>query len=190
MHVPHKKKISISHDEWFVIGAITLLAAVLICLLPVVMKSLWFTNLVPPFQYILYNIGFILLTVVLIGAPISHLLKQKVHLLTMLRSGISTWLIFSFIMDLWQPPFAYSTSGTLLISGTESLIGTSVDYMLGWMYTNVFSTATLLIRLPLFGNMSLLFLLIYFITPILSVICAALLFQPKVLAKVFWQNAQ
>ncbi len=184
----NRRKVSISNDEWFVIGSIAFLSLVLICFLPFLMESIWFTDLIPPFQYLLYNIGFILLTIVLIGAPISHLLKRKVHLLTMFRSGLSTWLIFSFIMDMWQPPFAYNMSGELLISGKESLVGTSVDYMLGWIYTKLFTNSLLEVQIPLLGNISLLFLLIYFITPILSVICAALLFKPKALARMFGQN--
>ncbi len=187
--MPNQNRISISKDEWLVIGVIVFLSTVLISLLPTMMASIWFTNLVPPLQYLLYNLGFILLTIVLIGAPISHALKKKVNLLTMLRGGISSWLIFSFIMDMWQPPFAISQSGSILIADSESLVGTSVDFMLAWVYTNILNIPHAILKLPFIGDVSLLFLLVYFITPILSVVIAAVIFKPGFLIKLVGSKA-
>lgn len=185
----NRRQLSISFDEWVIICSITILAVILIGLLPGMMNSKWFTELIPPFQYFLYNVGFILLTVVLLGVPISHTLKNKVHFETMLRSGISSWLIFSFILDLWQPPFSIGTQGTQLIPNSASLVGTSVDYMLGWVYTKILPfDLSSLFSIPIIGNVSVLFILIYFITPIISVVVSALLLKPGLLGKLLGNN--
>jgi hypothetical protein len=186
MHM-EKSYIKITRDEWIVIGAIVLAALVLVCILPKTMNSEWFASLIPPLQYLTFNLGFILLTIVIFGIPTTFFLKQKIHLLTMLRGGIGSWLIFSFMLDLWQPPFAFGISGKQIIVDSGTLVGTSVDCMLGWTYIHFFPfhLQNIFLNLPLVGKISLLFVMIYFITPIFSVIVAALLFKPGVLIKIF-----
>lgn len=185
----NRRKSRISKDEWFIIGAIIATALVLIALLPRMMDSTWFTDLIPPLQYLSYNIGFILLTVVMFGAPASYALKHTFHFWTMFRSGISSWLIFSFMLDMWQPPFAFSPGGEQLILRSESLVGTSVDYMTGWTYLHLFSIQNVILNIPVLGNISLLFVLVYFITPILAVFVAALLLKPTTLVKMLGDKA-
>lgn len=177
--MPKTKSIGISRDEWIAILSIAVIALILIFSLPAVMSSDWFTNLIPPLQYIIFNIGFILLTVVIFGIPVSLALHQKIDFAALFKGGISSWLIFTFIFDLWQPPFAFSPSGALLIQNSTSLIGSSVDYMLGWTIMQFFSVQNVIITLPVLGHISLLFILVYFITPIISVLIAALILEPK-----------
>ncbi|MBU1179621.1 hypothetical protein KJ885_01620 [Patescibacteria group bacterium] len=183
------QKVNISKDEWFVIGLITILAFVLIGLLPKIMNSRWFISLIPPLQYISFNFGFILLTIILFGMPTSYFLKQRIHILTMLRGGVSSWLIFSFMLDLWQPPFAFGPGGGQLILLPESLVGTSVDYMLGWTYIQIFPVQNVILNIPIIGKISLLFILIYFITPILAVLIVALVLRPGILLKLLKNKA-
>ncbi len=178
------KRVSITTDEWFVIGSIAALATTLIALLPPMMNSPWFTDLIPPIQYLIYNIGFILLTIVLIGVPISYLHDQAIEYWNVFRSGVSSWLIFSFILDVWQPPFAFGTNGSSLINDPHSLYGASVDHMLGWVYLH-FVDPTVFFNLPVLGPVSFLFILIYFITPICAVFVSALLFKPGFLVSMF-----
>jgi len=177
-------KFEISRDEWVIIGSVLVLAALLIVFLPKTMSSQWFTNLIPPLQYLIYNMGFILLTVIIFGVPISLIFKRDMPIWTMVRSGLSSWLVFSFILDLWQPPFAFGTSGEYLITSQESLIGTSVDYMVGWIYMRLFPTNSMILNIPIIGKLSMLFVLTYFITPILATFIIALLLKPKVFAKL------
>ena len=178
------KHISISIDEWFVIGSITALATVLIALLPLIMNDAWFTNLIPPLQYLIYNIGFILLTIVLIGVPLSYAQAHAIEYWSMFRNGVSSWLIFSFIFDVWQPPYAYGTIGHALITDVHSLYGASADHMLGWVYLH-FIDPSLFVSLPFLGHISILFVLVYFVTPIVAVIISALLFKSGFLLSMF-----
>lgn len=178
------KRVSISTDEWIVIASIATLATILIALLPLIMNDTWFTDLIPPIQYLIYNVGFILLTIVLIGAPISYLQDQTIEYWHTIRSGVSSWLIFSFILDVWQPPFAFGTSGRSLIDDSHSLYGASVDHMLGWIYGHFVDPASFL-HVPVLGDVSLLFFLIYFVTPISAVFISALLFKPGFLVSMF-----
>jgi hypothetical protein len=182
-----EKKFQISKDEWLVIGSIFCAALMLISILPRTMNSTWFTSLVPPFQYFVFNLGFILLTIVMFGIPMTFFLKQKIHFWTMLRGGIGSWLIFSFMLDLWQPPFAFGVSGKQIISDSGTLVGTSVDCMLGWLYIHTipFHIQDIFLNLPIIGRISLLFMMIYFFTPIISVIVAAFLFKPGILIDFF-----
>ncbi|MCX6762838.1 MAG: hypothetical protein NT093_03610 [Candidatus Moranbacteria bacterium] len=182
-----EKKFQISKDEWLVIGAIFFAALTLIFILPKMMDSIWFTSLVPPFQYLAFNLGFILLTIVMFGIPTTFFLKQKINFWMMLRGGIGSWLIFSFMLDLWQPPFAFSVSGRQIISDSGTLVGTSVDCMLGWIYIHIlpFQIQDIFLNLPIIGKISLLFMMIYFFTPIISVTVAAFLFKPGILIDFF-----
>ena len=182
-----EKKFQISKDEWLVIGSIFFAALVLISILPKIMNSTWFTSLAPPFQYLAFNLGFILLTIVMFGIPTTFFLKQKIYFWTMLRGGIGSWLIFSFMLDLWQPPFTFGVSGKQIILDSGTLVGTSVDCMLGWMYMHIlpFQIQGVFLILPVIGKISLLFMMIYFFTPIISVIVAAFLFKPGILIDFF-----
>jgi len=178
------EKFEISKDEWIAIGSISAFSLLLIILLPKIMNSQWFTSLVPPLQYLIYNIGFILLTIIIFGVPISYTLKQDINLWTTIKSGFSSWLIFTFILDLWQPPFAFGPTGEYLINTPESLIGTSVDYMLGWVYMRLFPINGIIFTIPIIGRLSLLFILVYFITPVIAALVVALLLKPKIFAKL------
>lgn len=179
-----RRHISINTDEWFVIGAIVALATTLIALLPLIMNDTWFTNLIPPVQYLIYNIGFILLTVVLIGVPLSYAQAQAIQYWGMFRNGVSSWLVISFMLDVWQPPFAFGTDGVSLITNTHSLYGASTDHMLGWVYLHLVDPSTI-IAIPFLGNVSLIFILIYFATPIVAVLISALLFESDFLLSMF-----
>lgn len=184
----NSRSIGISRDEWFIIASITSSALILICLLSKIMYSAWFTSLIPPLQYLLFNLGFILLMVVFLGAPVSYVFQRKIHIWTMFRSGVGSWLLLSFILDLWQPPFAFGVGGQPLIPTAESLVGTSVDYMLGWTYGRIMPFQHVILSVPIIGKVSLLFLLVYFLTPIFAIFIAALLFKPKVLARLLWKD--
>ncbi|PIU76022.1 hypothetical protein COS75_01215 [Candidatus Pacearchaeota archaeon CG06_land_8_20_14_3_00_35_12] len=145
------------------------------------MVSSWFIEAVPPLRYLLYNVGFILLTILIFGVPLTYVIHQKLHLFKMIKYGFSSWLAFSFLLDIWQPPLAWGANGTLLITNLGSLVGTSVDYMSGWFWLKVFPS----INQIFIGKISLLFVFVYFLTPILIAFIIALILRPKELARLF-----
>jgi hypothetical protein len=115
---------------------------------PALIANAWFVGQPPPVQYVLYNLGFIVLFVgiasITFGRP---------------ELGIVGFLDFSFILDNLQPPFAYAPDGTQTIKDSgQSLNGASVDRVLGWLATDV---------LHLSGPP--VFVFVYIVVPILAV---------------------
>ena len=81
---------------------------------------------------------------------------------------LAGFLVFSWVFDMIQPPLAWSTTGQLLIPvGTSSLENTAVDYMFGWIYMQVGIVGPLL------------YYMVYFVTPVIGIILAALIMTPK-----------
>ena len=180
------ERFEISKDEWIVIGAITGFAFIwILFVIPHIMTSNWFIELIPPVQYFLYNIGFFLLIFIVFGTPMSCVIKHKVHIKGVIIGGITSSL-FLIMLDLWEPPFLISpNTGEILLTNLESLVGTSVDYTFFWTYSTLFpSTKNLFINLPLFGRLSMLFFLIYFLTPIILAFIMALLLKPGMFRKM------
>jgi len=180
------EKFEISRDEWLVIGTIIGFAFVwILFLIPHIMISDWFVGLMPPAQYYLYNIGFLLLIFVVFGTPISYAAKRKINIIGVLEGGIASTL-FLIMLDLWEPPFLIAPdTGELLITNMESLVGTSVDYTVFWFYSTLFpSTRNAFINFPFFGKFALLFILIYFLTPIIAAVVMSLLLKPGMLRRM------
>lgn len=180
------EKFEISKDEWVVIGGITGFAFIwILFVIPHIMTSNWFIELIPPVQYFLYNIGFFLLIFIVFGTPMSCVIKHKVHIKGVIIGGITSSL-FLIMLDLWEPPFLISpNTGEILLTNLESLVGTSVDYTFFWTYSTLFpATRNLFINLPLFGRLSMLFFLIYFLTPIILAFIMALLLKPGMFRKM------
>ena len=180
------EKFEISKDEWVVIGGITGFAFIwILFVIPHIMTSNWFIELIPPVQYFLYNIGFFLLIFIVFGTPMSCVIKHKVHIKGVIIGGITSSL-FLIMLDLWEPPFLISpNTGEILLTNLESLVGTSVDYTFFWIYSTLFpATRNLFINFPLFGRLSMLFFLIYFLTPIILAFIIALLLKPGMFRKM------
>lgn len=136
-------------------------------LIPVLVSSVWFTTLIPPFQYILYNFGYYLMTVMFVYIPYAAMYKNEhVKLLTLLRSGLAQWILFSFVLDMLQPPMFLKTNGQVAITDSGALPGVSVDSMTAWLWQQV--------GIP---NAPILFDMVYFITPIIAVIISVVLFN-------------
>lgn len=137
---------------------------------------LW-VGLNPVLQYLIFNLGFVFLFVAIVGVGFSLLTTHEVDLWCMVRGGIGAFIVFSFALDLWQPPFAYGSCGQLLIPSELSLVGASVDRMVGFVFESLFGS---------FGNFSLFemcfslkYVFIYVLVPILAFLVAAFLFTPK-----------
>ena len=179
-------KFEISRDEWIAIGCISTFAFIwMLFIAPWLMTSAWFLNLIPPIRYFLYNFGIMLFTFIVLGTPLSYTLKHNVDLRGVIRGGLTSWLFVSFVIDTFEPPYIIGPDGSMLITNMESLAGTSPDYTLYWIYTNLFiGIKNVFIKLPLSGTCSLLFLLIYLFTPIFAVFFMALILKPGMLRKL------
>lgn len=144
---------------------------------PNLVQSSFFQSLIPPFQYILYNLGFIFLLSVFLGIPLSYVIKRgDVTIKNMLIGGLASFLIFSFVLDMWQPPLAYDFHGNVLITNEAALPNVAVDKVVGWVWSS----------LGISG--SLLYMFVYFITPVIAIIAAALLLETKYFLKLITER--
>jgi len=171
----------ISRDEWIVIGSVLAFAFVwIIFITPSMMYSDWFTNLIPPFQYLIYHIGHIMITFIVFGTPTGFTIKKRVDFWGIIRGGISSWICISFIIDIWIAPLAISPEGSIMIKESETLIGAAVDYMVAWCYSKVFvGIENVSLTIPFWRTFSMLFVLTYFLTPIIAAFLMALFLRPK-----------
>lgn len=130
-----------------------------------------FKQINPVFQYILYNLGFVALSIATIGVVLSLVRKKHLDLKTAIIDGILSFLLFSLVFDLWQPPFAYDAQGNSLIKDSKSLIGASVDEMLGYVFISLFPNIQKTM-IP-FINVSFLYVAIYILVPVVWTILIA-----------------
>lgn len=144
-----------------------------IVFLPLFMTSEFFTCLVPPLQYIILNLGFVILFFTVVGVPLSYLIKKEVNLLFAVRLGVSMWLGASLIYDLLQPPYYVGLNGETLLDVPPALTGTAVDATVKWCWEQ------LGVRGPL------LFYCVYFFTPVIIVFCMSLLLTGKKFIEMF-----
>ena len=179
-------KFQITKDEWIAIGSLSTFAFIwMLFIAPYLMLSEWFLNLIPPAQYFLYNFGVMLFTFIVLGTPLSYTLKHHVDLKGVIRGGLTSWLFVSFVIDTFEPPYIIGPDGRMLITNMESLAGTSPDYTLYWIYTNLLpGIKNVFVSLPFSGDCSLLFLLIYLFSPIFAVIIMALILKPGMLRRL------
>jgi hypothetical protein len=137
---------------------------------PFLQNSEWFINLNPVAAYILYNMGTYFLVTVIFGIPSAFVMKRKfeVKWSDILIGGLVAFLVFSNVFDMWQPPLAWSTNGTLLIPvASSSLENTAVDYMYGWIWKSL--------TLPV----GLTYLFVYVLVPLATLLIAALSYGQK-----------
>lgn len=147
---------------------------------PYLISASWFQNSNPVIEYLIYNLGFLFIFTAIFGAPIAYFFKKdRIHLENIIISGIATFLIFSFVIDMWMPPLYWSMNGNALINAPQALSGVAVDRVAGYIWTSIF---------PSVANTSLLFGLVYVITPIIAGILAALLLAPKQFVKLITKS--
>jgi hypothetical protein len=131
---------------------------------PELAQSAYWSNLNPVQQYVYYNIGIFLVLTAGFGGFVSFILTQRLNIVQMLVNGLAGFLIFSFILDNFSPPFAVGHAGTLIIPTGDTLAPAAVDYMLGWVWIQAGAGGSLVY----WGT--------YIITPAVAIIAAVLLF--------------
>ncbi len=56
--------------EKIIVGVLALFSAIwCVFIMPTFMNSEWFTSLIPPYQYILFNLGFLVVFILIAGFP-------------------------------------------------------------------------------------------------------------------------
>lgn len=148
-----------------------------ILVIPYSQNSEDFQTLNPVLQYILFNLGFIVFSIVFINIPFRFFTGKKIKIIDMFKIGLAGWLLFSFIFDLWQPPYYLSTDGEVLIKSQQALPFTAVDGMLAYLWSFLIPANFLI------NNFSLLYIAVYIFTPIITVFTMMVLFKPDVIKK-------
>ncbi len=133
-------------------------------IVPDMATSDYWTSLNPIQQYFIYNIGIFLIMTAGFGGFVSFILTQRLNLVQMLVNGLAAFLVFSFILDNFSPPFAVGHDGTLIIPVGDTLAAAAVDYMIGWSWISMGACGSIVY----WGT--------YIITPALAIIVAVLLF--------------
>lgn len=183
MIIKSQMKFHVTRQEEYIFSFLVLFAVVwVIGITPMLENSSYFSKLNPVIQYVSFNLGFIFLTVVLINLPYRIVTKTKVSLKNMLKLGIVGWLLFSFIYDLWQPPNYLSPSGHVLIVNQQALPNTAVDAMLTYLWSFVVPNGMMI------HGISLLYISVYFFTPIITVSVMILLFRPNIIKQAILEK--
>lgn len=167
-----KQGYHISNIEWMIIAGFAVFGIVwTLFIIPILTGSNWFSRLNPPAQYLVYNIGSVILLTVILGIPLDYFFEGEVSIKGILLSGVMSFTLFA-ILDLWQPPFAYGWSGTLLITNPDALPSAAIDRVLGWVWTGA----------GIKGHA--LYLSIYIVSPVIAIIGNAILLKPDQLLKL------
>lgn len=134
--------------------------------IPFFMSSTWFQSLIPPGQYFLYSLGFIVAFILFFGFPLTYYFRKKLVTHDIFRVGLSAWAAESFVLDTWYPPFYVNPAGQILaIQG--ALSGTSVDGMISWCWQQLHV-----------GGPAL-FYFTYLVAPVIVLVLLALALAPK-----------
>lgn len=158
-----------------------------IFVIPFLSTSSQFQSLIPPFQYIIFNLGYILISVVTFGTLFSIMTNKSYNFKKAVIYGLSLWFSFSLIFDMWQPPFAIDQQGNDVVLNNSSLINASVDKSFVYLFNTFLPTAKTTV-IPII-NYSLLYILVYGFVPILGVIIAAIGLSNGAFMKLFKQTS-
>lgn len=169
-------------EEWQIILWLALFSFIWIFfVIPFLTSSEIYLSQNPIIQYFLYNLGFMSLTTATFGLVLTIWEENRINLTKLIKNGIASWLGVSFIFDLWQPPFYIDLLGNPVYSTeASSLANTTIDGALVFFYNSILPNAKDIV----FINISLLYILVYIVTPILALILMALLLSTSKFKKV------
>ena len=140
---------------------------------PGLMDSSSWTEMTPVGQFIVYNIGLFFILTVFFGGMVSWLLHKRLSILAMLVNGLAGFMFFSFVLDMFEPPFVLNHAGEFIIQNGDTLSGAAVDYMTAWVWQGIGIHGTMLYNFT------------YIVTPILAVIVTVLLLGANRFLKFF-----
>lgn len=117
-----------------------------------------FFGINPLLHFPLMQLGFYGLSICLMYAY-ERLKKKSERFGTTILKGLYGWSLFSFVADMWLPPFAVSQTGTLNIFSQNSLPTASGDYFIYELIGKHFQA------FDLFGY-NVAYLMVYIVIPI------------------------
>lgn len=141
--------------------------------IPDLMTDTWWNSLDPVRQYLIFNIGMFLIISVMFGGFVTWILTQRLSLIQIFLNGVAGFFVFSFVFDMFMPPFAVSHAGVFQIATGTTMAGASVDYMVGWVW----------MQIGIHG--SAVYYLTYAFTPVLAIIIAVLLLGLNRFTEIF-----
>jgi len=167
----------INRAEAVVIVGVALFSAFWVLVVDVyLMSAVWFISLTPLVAYFMYNAGFIAVATLVFGVGIDYLKQNEVNIAHALVYGFASWFVCSFVFDVWEPPYFVSPSGATIIPlGTNNLANTAADAFLTTLWRSLMGNA---VDTQIFGISSL-FILVYVVSPILTLIVMAVVLLPE-----------
>lgn len=146
--------------------------------IPYLISANWFLSLPSPIQYLLYNIGFVLLTTLIFGSAFSLYEEGEFQLKHFLVIGITSFLGFAALDD-WEPPNYLTPMGQVAITNPGALPQTAVDAAFAWLGTAIGVPNSVI---P-FLDVSTLYLFVYLVMPLLLIVLMAFILKPKAFLK-------
>lgn len=144
-------------------------------IIPIMSTGNWYYSLNPVLQYLLFNIGFLALITIFFGLPFALNSKSERKILKTFLYGLSSYIIISFIIDMWLPPYYLSPSGQILITSNAAFSYTAVDAMTSWLW----NAAGIV-----YGTHAI-YIMTYVITPIIAGVFSIILFRPEIILGAF-----
>lgn len=165
--------------NWKVLIVIGLLLIVVLwsfVLIPSFTQSEWFLGLNPVEQYVIINFGVSMLIIVGFGAFITWMLYKRTPIVPVLINGFASFLILTFVYDMWQTPFGVGMNGENLLADASpsSLVYGDIDLALWYVWTNIFGLSG-----------EIVYWLTYLVVPIIAIIMAIFLFGLNRMIGVF-----
>ena len=149
---------------------------------PYLQNSVWYQSQVPPIQFLLYEVAFLVGFIAILGFPIQlayFKFKKKSAIgkfsliLGSAKLGLSGWAVHKLIFDVWESPYFLSPSGEVLLNNNQALTNSAVDAAITWMWQQI----------GLSG--SILYIAVYIVFPLLVLTAIILIFTWKQVLKLF-----
>lgn len=166
------QKNKIDHEEWKIIAGLFVFSAIWVLLVvPYLINSPAWNSQNPIVQYVLYQMGYISLSVAIFGSILTMLFKQKFKFVNAFRNGVAAWLSMAWVFDLMSPPNYIDPLGNIVITNAAALPNASVDAM----FVYIFDTITPWMKdlvVPFF-NISAEWVAVYMAVPVLTLALVA-----------------
>lgn len=140
-------------------------------IMPYAIKNEAWNSLIPPVQYVLLNLGYIVLVSLIFG----YLMSKESSLKSMVLKGLSGWIFFSFFLDLLSPPLYINPQGNFMIEPNGSLSQATPDATVFYIFNQLLpNLRNSTINIPLINaEYSLMYVAIYALVPVIATILMA-----------------
>lgn len=136
-------------------------------IIPYLIGSAWFSDLNPVVAYMIWNLGWVFVFAGIFGIVVGFI-GGDADIMGLITSGVSGFLLFSWVFDMWQGPYYIAPSGQVLLPlATTPLENTAVDGVFGWLFEQV----------GIHGPLE--YYAVYGLIPVVGIVIALLLLTPK-----------